>query len=568
MKTNVNNTINSIVSKDNGVNHETLVFLAIFDNNGKHVIKSIAKAEKSTDIIYVSDIVARLNSIYDKRKEMYYRDTFWRNLEITEKMAKNRNESLRRDFENKNKDVKRATIKDYSKYYADKKNSDHTVEYTSKTDDVFLVKYAKQIRALNAVKNGKTFTYGKKHHLMSYENKKVAIRLLSIIKLHNTAKSNTLVNHLARCIVTKYKSNDVTYASDIQLLCAILAQSRINRLINPKRDNASTDTTFKTMWYKWKYDIHIVSRFETMVHEYNDCFETHYNSKGKMFTKCTDCTSAKQILKKIAKLSDNIGYDLVSTAIVKCLDILHNMPENAKSNYLLANFETVKKSTKYDKNGDLRDKSLWKYDATNYVKEISKEISKYIREQRQVMASTEIFETVVCGDGDYIKYKTVNQLDKLAYTSYVNSFDCTTVDNKDKMVISEMISKIMDNCKLSPQEKSVFTNYFIKGKTIGFVATKLDISDSSVKTCISRIRTKIIDSGIFGNIAKSATFTAAHTEISVSVYDIHNKLVGVYSSIGNCSKALGLDKSTVAKRIRRGDNATAYKGYYFRVNVK
>ena len=103
MKTNVNDTINSIVNKDNGVNHETLVFLAIFNNNGKHVIKSIAKAEKSTDIIYVSDIVARLNSIYDKRKEMYYRDTFWRNLEITEKMAKNRifNSSIGLSFKRK-----------------------------------------------------------------------------------------------------------------------------------------------------------------------------------------------------------------------------------------------------------------------------------------------------------------------------------------------------------------------------------------------------------------------------------------------------------------------------------
>lgn len=405
----------------------------------------------------------------------------------------------------------------------------------------------------------------------AYERKLFSVKLFNFVNCYNgkqhinkVAVNSKVTYDLAKDIVTKYKSKDNTVGLDIITLCIMLVHSRLKKLI-------LSDTTYKKEWYKMKSDIVRVQFFETMVKQYNTLFVNEYNTKGKLTVKCIDHLNAMDIQKNIADLHDCKGYDIVSTAIVKLLDILHNMPIDSKSTYLTDTFETYRERSKFDKNGDLRPIELWKKDSTNYIREISKEISRYINSERTVMVSTDIYDIKECVDENnetYIMYKKVtNQLDKLAYTSYCNS-DIVDVNNDDRLTIANMVNDIKSKCGLTVMEKTVFSDYFIKGKTIEYIASKLERDNSTIKTYISRIRTKIINSGIFGNISKSASFTAAHTEISVSVYDIHNKLIGIYSSIGVCSKALGLDKSTVAKRIKKGGDATPYKGYYFKVNVK
>lgn len=405
----------------------------------------------------------------------------------------------------------------------------------------------------------------------AYERKLFSVKLFNFVNCYNgkqhinTIAVNSKVTYdLAKDIVTKYKTKDNSIGLDIITLCTMLVHSRLKKLI-------LSDTTYKKEWYRMKSDIVRVQSFETMAKQYNTLFVNEYNTKGKLTVKCVDYLNAMDIQKNIADLHDCKGYDIVSVAIVKLLDILHNMPIDSKSTYLTSTFEIYRERSKFDKNGDLRPVELWKKDSTNHIREISKAISKHINSERAIMVSNDIYDIKECTDENgsvYTMYKKVtNQLDKLAYISYCNS-DIVDINNDDKLTIANMVSDIKLKCSLTAIEKTIFSDYFIKGKTVGYIANKLERDDSTIKTYISRIRIKIINSGIFGNIAKSATFTATHTEISVSVYDIHNKLIGVYSSIGVCSKSLGLDKSTVAKRIKKGSDATAYKGYYFKVNVK
>lgn len=413
----------------------------------------------------------------------------------------------------------------------------------------------------------------------AYERKFFSVKLFNFVNcykgkqhINKVAVNSKVTFELAIDIVRKYKEKDNTIGLDIVSLCTILVHSRLNKLTNgtKKSDGTFIDSTYKNDWKKLKSDIVRVQNFERTVKEYNTLFVKEYNKKGKEIIKCTDYLRSLSIRAEIADLHECKGYDIVSSAIVKLLDILHNMPTDSRSTYLTDTFEIVRQRSKFDKNGDLRPAELWKYDSTNYIREISKEISRYINSERAIMVSTDIYDFTDCIDdkGETFRmYKKVtNQLDKLAYADYCYNTDIDSTKN-DKMVISEMINTIYTNCKLSSLEKSIFTFYFVKGKTIDYISNVLKRDDSTIKTHVFRIRKKIIESGMFGNIAKNAVFTATHTNISISVYDIHNKLIGVYSSIGVCSKSLGLDKSTVAKRIKKGVEATPYKGYYFRQNV-
>lgn len=396
-------------------------------------------------------------------------------------------------------------------------------------------------------------------------------------------KKDNMVNVLARAIVKRYKKtkdiNDKTLTTLIYALGKMMLLAKLKNLQAGGNNNLSENNSWSKINYDMQSNLFGYSDSNNkpidITDRLNDLFSFKYNRNGDLVEVCESKTEVQDCMKVLADLTNDNETDLLQDAVMPILETILSKPvEKLTVNCLLLPYEyVVQSSTRYS-DGSKKPPVFWQKDVSNTINDISKNLSNSIKANKSLRDYTPkvgYIETTIDGDQNaYRTYKKATMLELTAVKDYNNKIITYTADK----AMYDLKNKVYKLAKLSPREKMVFTRHIMNGECLVKIAVDCNIDIKTAEDAVYKIKNKIAKYGkdIFSQeILEKFNITDTEAErekikkansneskkIKILVKHIESKKTFEFNSLGDASKALGVDKSNLAKVLKGKRKATA-----------
>lgn len=393
-----------------------------------------------------------------------------------------------------------------------------------------------------------------------------------------TDNSNNIVNVKAIEIMQRLKEtknvNDTVFVNLCYSLATILIQSKLKSL-------NGNEKTFNENNVELKKEIAIITntngnglKYDTYIKTLNELYYKEYNQNGDVVIKCKDKKQAQQIEKQLAQLNQfESGLELLQDITVKLFayinQALEKGIENASDTFLLDSYVITIPHSKVYRNGNIKPVELWQQTTTNHIKELSKEISRYIEHLKQVK------ETSVCYDAleTEIFNEQTNEYETITTYHKVNAISvCDVTDYNGKLVTQtantqteNLIENILEKANFTRVQAYIFKHHFTNNESMQEIADKLKISLKNVEMQMTRIKAKCVETGLFEKYGLFAsdikTISNAEKSQQIICKDTDNNYICTFESLGKASKTLNISKGCLSECLK-GKRKTV-KGYIF-----
>lgn len=393
-----------------------------------------------------------------------------------------------------------------------------------------------------------------------------------------TDNSNNIVNVKAIEIMQRLKEtknvNDTVFVNLCYSLATILIQSKLKSL-------NGNEKTFNENNVELKKEIAIITntngnglKYDTYIKTLNELYYKEYNQNGDVVIKCKDKKQAQQIEKQLAQLNQfESGLELLQDITVKLFayinQALEKGIENASDTFLLDSYVITIPHSKVYRNGNTKPAELWQQTTTNHIKELSKEISRYIEHLKQVK------ETSVCYDAleTEIFNEQTNEYETITTYHKVNAISvCDVTDYNGKLVTQtantqteNLIENILEKANFTRVQAYIFKHHFTNNESMQEIADKLKISLKNVEMQMTRIKAKCVETGLFEKYGLFAsdikTISNAEKSQQIICKDTDNNYICTFESLGKASKTLNISKGCLSECLK-GKRKTV-KGYIF-----
>lgn len=393
-----------------------------------------------------------------------------------------------------------------------------------------------------------------------------------------TSNENNIVNIKAVEIMQRLKQckdvNDLEFVNSCYSLVTILIQSKLKSLNKNER-------TYNENNVELKKQITIVTntndnglKYNTYIQELNNLYYSEYNADGDIVVKCKDKKQAQQIEKRIENLNQfESGIDLIQEIILKLFYYINQAIENGlektKDTFLLDSYVVTIPHSKVYRNGNEKPVELWQKTTTNHIKELSKEISRYIENLKQVKNNTVCYDAIETEiyNSETNDFETITTYYKVKNISVSDVYDYNgkLFTQTANTQTENLIESILQKANFTRVQAYIFKHHFTNNESLQEIADKLQISVDNVKVQISRIKTKCVKTGLFEKYGLFASDikTISNTEKSQQIIckDTNGDYICTFESLGKASKTLNISKGCLSECLK-GKRKTV-KGYIF-----
>ena len=391
-----------------------------------------------------------------------------------------------------------------------------------------------------------------------------------------TSNTDNFIN--AKAIETiqalkQHGHNSKEFTSKSQNLCKILVLSKLKRLYNNEKTSNEMHRIVRNQVAQYMDENG--TRIETYLQQLEKLYYTTYNTQGDKIIKCKDKTQAQEIEKqitKIASIGNDNGHDLLTDAYLKLWEYIYNEMstkalDEIADNLLLIPFEIVIPRTQVYNNGHIKPSELWQYQTTNIIKEVSKEIGRKLENEKQRHDTTKAYDEIETEiDGQAIRQYHRTKARFCDEITDINGKITAIVNNEQ---VQELFNDLPTKCNLSKMEYIVYKLHYIDGLSFDEIADKYQVSINTIKNKDQRLKNKIAKSGIFASFGLNEQANNEQQATTIFMYlatDNGQKgdFVTSFSSLGQASKILNIDKSNISKVLKGKIKQT--KGYIFTYN--
>lgn len=386
-------------------------------------------------------------------------------------------------------------------------------------------------------------------------------------EIEKRSKLDTVVNvHARKAIETMlqygYESNE--FGLEIMQLATILAHSKLKSMMK-------TDQTFRIEFEDFKHDITAEGKFNQYLEQLETLYTLKYKQTGDITVVCNDSKLAGEIMEEIANLAGLTANDLTSVCYVQLLDTIKTAIDSGNSidtELLLAPYVTYEKRSMTYKDGTLKPEYLWSAYSTNAIKNAGAEVRRYITAERGVREQNRLYYAITSTLAD----DSESDSEKTEYrkASNMTAYEITDMNGKTIAIVSnqssaELFARIPEIANLTKREAYILRKHYMDNMSLLEIADSLHISETAVKTVDRKLKDKIIKAHIFVDyIEDDRKKSPEETPVYCYMADDESKTpVAKFSSIGNASKVMNIDKGLISKVVN-GKRKTA-KGMVFAV---
>lgn len=376
-------------------------------------------------------------------------------------------------------------------------------------------------------------------------------------KITDVSGLETILNIKAREAMKLYDSakekQSDCFGFAVMELSAIITFCRLNTLL-------SKESTWRKEFKQFKID---VSRVKKLL-------------ENKSYI---DVSS--EVIEIIRGVANCQGSDICSDVYTKIFEQLETFRKKGiatDENTLLAPFAIVDEKSIFYKNGDVKPKTLWKYENTNIVREGSKTASKTINSERAIRDQLSLYDEIDCeytdenGDKHTArKYEKISELAAVAIRDYNNKEIAVVADSAEHLKISNLFKA----CHFTAPELEVLKKHYLNHayttidqagnkyikvgvKSLQQLADEKKVSLERMEYIDRALRKKVVRceefKKYFGNIEiTSESKVQENKKISVFVIDEISKkeiFVDSFNSLGECAKVMEIDKSNISKVLK------------------
>ena len=382
-------------------------------------------------------------------------------------------------------------------------------------------------------------------------------------EIEKRSKLDTVVNvHARKAIETmlQYGYESDEFGLEIMQLATILAHSKLKAMMK-------TDQTFRLEFVDFKHDITAESKFNQYLDQLETLYTLKYKQTGDITVVCSDSKLAGKIMEKIASLAGLTANDLTSVCYVQLLDTIKTAIDSGKTidtELLLAPYVTYEKRSMTYKDGTLKPEYLWSAYSTNAVKNAGAEVRRYITAERGVREQNRLYYAITStlADGsERTGYRKANNM---------TAYEITDMNGKPLAIVSnqssaELFARIPEIANLTQREAYILRKHYMDNMSLLEIADSLHISETAVKKVDRKLKDKIVKAHIFVDYIE-ADRKKSPEEMPIYCYmadDESKTPVAKFSSIGNASKVMNIDKGLISKVVN-GKRKTA-KGMVFAI---